>query len=116
MTKRKRITQINNIGFVSTGIAGTDGVSLETGKWAEVLEELRYSCFYFAGELDRPEERCMLGAKAYFNHPEISSISDAVFGNITRSEDVTERIRTVKRELTYDVRSVNSQALGGRFW
>ena len=105
MTKRKRITQINNIGFVSTRIAGTDGVSLETGKWAEVLEELGYSCFYFAGELDRPEERCMLCPKAHFNHPEISSISDAVFGNITRSEDVTERIRTVKRELTYDVRS-----------
>lgn len=105
MTKRKRITQINNIGFVSTRIAGTDGVSLEAGKWAEVLEELGYSCFYFAGELDRPEERCMLCPKAHFNHPEISSISDAVFGNITRSEDVTERIRTVKRELTYDVRS-----------
>ena len=105
MIKRKRITRINNIGFVSTRIAGTDGVSLETGKWAEVLEELGYSCFYFAGELDRPEERCMLCPKAHFNHPEISSISDAVFGNITRSEDVTERIRTVKRELTYDVRS-----------
>jgi len=105
MTKRKRITQINNIGFVSTRIAGTDGVSLEAGKWAEVLEELGYSCFYFAGELDRPEERCMLCPKAHFNHPEISSISDAVFGNIIRSEDVTERIRTVKRELTYDVRS-----------
>lgn len=105
MTKRKRITQINNIGFVSTRIAGTDGVSLETGKWAEVLEELGHSCFYFAGELDRPEERCMLCPKAHFNHPEISSISDAVFGKITRSEDVTERIRTVKRELTYDVRS-----------
>ncbi|MBN1842521.1 MAG: glycosyltransferase family 4 protein [Deltaproteobacteria bacterium] len=101
----KRITQINNIGFVSTRIAGTDGVSLETGKWAEVLEELGHSCFYFAGELDRPEERCMLCPKAHFNHPEISSISDAVFGKITRSEDVTERIRTVKRELTYDVRS-----------
>ena len=65
MTKRKRTTQINNIGFVSTGIAGTDGVSLETGKWAEVLDELGYSCFYFAGELDRPEERCMLCPKAH---------------------------------------------------
>lgn len=105
MHKRKGMSEIKNIGFISTRFAGTDGVSLETGKWAEVLEELGYSCFYFAGELDRPEERCMLCPKAHFNHPEISSISDAVFGNITRSEDVTERIRTVKRELTYDVRS-----------
>ncbi|HUT71589.1 MAG TPA: hypothetical protein VMW89_13030 [Desulfatiglandales bacterium] len=31
--------RIKNIGFVSTRIAGTDGVSLEIQKWAEVLEE-----------------------------------------------------------------------------
>jgi hypothetical protein len=33
-----RITEIKNIGFVFTRIAGTYGVSLEIGKWAEVLE------------------------------------------------------------------------------
>ena len=44
------------IGIVSTRLAGTDGVSLETAKWAAVLERLGYSCFWLAGELDRPAE------------------------------------------------------------
>ena len=30
--------RIKNIGFVSTRIAGTDGVSLEIQKWADVKE------------------------------------------------------------------------------
>ena len=29
----------NNIGFVSTRFAGTDGVSLEADKWADILEK-----------------------------------------------------------------------------
>jgi len=29
---------IKNIGFVSTRFAGTDGVSLESSKWANVFE------------------------------------------------------------------------------
>ena len=37
MFNRKKISEIRNIGFVSTRFAGTDGVSLETKKWAEVL-------------------------------------------------------------------------------
>jgi hypothetical protein len=49
-----------NIGFISTRLAGTDGVSLETAKWAEILEEMGYACFYFPGELDRLEKQSML--------------------------------------------------------
>ena len=30
-----------NVGFISTRLAGTDGVSLETAKWAKVFEENR---------------------------------------------------------------------------
>lgn len=41
------------IGFVSTRFAGTDGVSLEAAKWAEVLEQEGHECYWFAGELDR---------------------------------------------------------------
>jgi len=33
---------IKNIGFISTRIAGTDGVSLEIQKWADVLERNKY--------------------------------------------------------------------------
>lgn len=104
MHKRKRITDIKNIGFVSTRIAGTDGVSLEIGKWAEVLEGMGYTCFYFAGELDKPEERCVFSPKAHFSHPEISSINEFVFKNITRPDEISYRIEKIKRELTYDIR------------
>jgi hypothetical protein len=32
------MTPSRRIGFISTRFAGTDGVSLETAKWATVLE------------------------------------------------------------------------------
>ena len=48
-----------NIGFVSFRLAGTDGVSLETAKWADVLEEMGYATYYFGGELESPPERSM---------------------------------------------------------
>ena len=43
-----------NIGFISFRFQGTDGVSLETSKWAEVLEEMGHTCYYFSGLSDRP--------------------------------------------------------------
>ena len=46
-----------NIGFISTRLYGVDGVSLETDKWAEVLESAGHHCFYFAGKLDHPPEK-----------------------------------------------------------
>jgi glycosyltransferase involved in cell wall biosynthesis len=104
MHKRKRIGEIKNIGFISTRIAGTDGVSLEIGKWAAVLEGIGYTCFYFAGELDRPEERCVSSPKAHFTHHEISSINEFVFKNITRPDEVSDRIEKMKRELAYDIK------------
>ena len=104
MRRRKRIPEIKNIGFVSTRIASTDGVSLETRKWTEVLEEMAYTCFYFAGELDTPEERSMLSPKAHFTHPEISAINEFVFKNSTRPEEITDRIERIKRELIHDLK------------
>ena len=41
-----------NIGFISTRLAGTDGVSLETAKLAAVLRQMGHQIFYCAGELD----------------------------------------------------------------
>ena len=64
----------HNVGFVSTRFAGTDGVSLETEKWAAVFENEGYNCFYFAGELDRPPQRSYLVKEAHFKHPKIKDI------------------------------------------
>jgi len=70
MPKSKNLySVIKNIGFISTRIAGTDGVSLEIQKWADVLERNRYDCFYFAGLSDRPSERTHVIKEAHFEHP-----------------------------------------------
>lgn len=67
------------IGFISTRFAGTDGVSLETAKWATVLEGLGHTCFYFAGRSDRPAAVSEVVPEAFFGHPEIEAITRAVF-------------------------------------
>ena len=46
-----------HIGFVSTRFAGTDGVSLESAKWAQVLWDLKYVSYWYAGKLDRKSTR-----------------------------------------------------------
>ena len=63
------------VGFVSTRFAGTDGVSLETAKWATVLERLGHTCFYFAGECDRPPDRSLVVPEAFYRHPEIHALN-----------------------------------------
>ena len=50
------MAETRRIGFVSTRLAGTDGVSLETSKWVTVLERLGHTCFYFAGQSDWPAD------------------------------------------------------------
>lgn len=88
-----------NIGFASTRIAGTDGVSLEIGKWATVLERNGFNCFYFSGENDRPREKCAFDALAHFLHPEIQGIHKKCFGRWTRPPEVTARIYQIKDHL-----------------
>jgi len=39
------------IGFISTRLNGTDGVSLEVEKWATVLKRMGHEIYYCAGEL-----------------------------------------------------------------
>jgi mannosylglucosylglycerate synthase len=68
-------------GFVSTRLSGTDGVSLETGKWAATLERLGLRCFYFAGLIDRPAAVSRTVPEAFFQHPDIEAINRIVFGN-----------------------------------
>lgn len=69
----------HNIGFISTRFAGTDGVSLETQKWATVLERLGHMCFYFAGQCDRPEHQSMVVPEAFYRHPEIDRLNQQAY-------------------------------------
>lgn len=82
----------NRIGFVSTRFAGTDGVSLESAKWAQVLWDHRHVSYWYSGLSDRETEVSMVVPHAYFGHPDIEWINRHSFGTRTRTPDVTQRI------------------------
>jgi glycosyltransferase involved in cell wall biosynthesis len=93
----------HNVGFVSTRFAGTDGVSLETAKWADVFERVGFSCYYFAGEIDRPPENSFWVKEAHFQHPDIKDIYRNCFGTRVRGRFVTQKIYELKRKLKNDL-------------
>jgi glycosyltransferase involved in cell wall biosynthesis len=84
--------KVKNVGFISTRIAGTDGVSMELEKWVDVFKKFGWTSFYFAGELDRPPERSYLVEEAHFTHPEIKAIHNKVFGVTTRERALSKKI------------------------
>ena len=92
-----------HVGFVSTRIAGTDGVSLETLKWAQVLKKRNFQCYYFAGELDTEPDFSFPSEKAHFTHPEIRKIYQDCFGKRTRKRATTQKINAIKEELKDDL-------------
>ena len=102
-------SRVKRIGIVATRLAGTDGVSLESDKWVQVMEDRRLNCYYFAGELDRPPERSYLAEEAHFNHPEIQEIQQASFGVTTRPRSLTKRIQEIKSKLKDDLYSFINQ-------
>lgn len=80
------------IGFVSTRFAGTDGVSLESAKWAQVLEPHGHTSYWYGGILDRVPECSLLVPEASFAHPDIAAINAEVFGKLTRTPQMTRRL------------------------
>lgn len=73
------MTPSRRIGFISTRFAGTDGVSLETAKWAAVLERMGHECFYFCGECDRPKEKSYIVPEAFYRYPTIDEINQVAY-------------------------------------
>ncbi len=89
----------HRVGFVSTRFAGTDGVSLETEKWAEVFEKEGLACYYFAGEVDRDPQRSFHVPEAHFQHPDIKKIYNSCFGVTKRKPTTTREIHNLSRYL-----------------
>ena len=88
-----------NIGFISTRFSGTDGVTLETSKWAQVFERNGFRCFWFAGELDRDPAASYLAEEAHFQNEANQRINAAVIGSRQRSAEVSDLIRRQSRIL-----------------
>jgi len=85
-----------NVGFISTRLAGTDGVSLETAKWAKIFEDQGFNTFFMAGELDTPPERSYLLEEAHFSSPVIKDIYENCSGVTLRGRYITEKIHEIK--------------------
>ncbi|MCC7161814.1 MAG: glycosyltransferase family 4 protein [Anaerolineae bacterium] len=80
------------IGLISTRFAGTDGVSLESRKWVEVLEKLGHHCFYFAGECDRGPDCARVVPEAHFRHPDVWEIYNTAFSQAVRPPATSRRV------------------------
>jgi len=91
--------QKRRIGFASTRLSGTDGVTLETRKWVSVLKDLGYECFFFAGESEWSAEQSYIVEEAHFKHPEILAINANLFDNYTRSSETSGKIQSLRLHL-----------------
>src|ERR1039457_3640092 len=94
-----------NIGFVSTRLAGTDGVTLETIKWARICRDLGHSTFFCAGQLDPEISPGVLLPEAHFTHPEIVALHQKCFGVHTRSGETTDQLHELRGRLKTDRKS-----------
>ena len=90
---------MKRVGFISTRIAGTDGVSLETFKWYQVLERNGYECFFFAGQLETPPEHSFVEPKAHFEHPDILEIQEDCFGKRVRRPSLSSKVHELRKYL-----------------
>jgi len=89
------VSQPQNIGFVSTRFSGTDGVTLESAKWAQLLWHYKHISYWYAGKLDRDPSISMLVPEAYFYDRDNVWINERAFGAHGRSAELTRRINGV---------------------
>lgn len=90
------------IGFISTRLSGTDGVSLEVEKWSNVLRRMGHETFFCAGELSGYAAGGTLIPKLHFSHPEIMALNLRAFGPGSTTEDsqrVVDDIQLLADEL-----------------
>jgi len=88
-----------NIGFVSTRLAGTDGVTLETVKWARICRDLGHQTFFCAGQLDPEINPGVVLPEAHFTHPEIVALQQRAFGVHVRAPEMTDQLHDLRRRL-----------------
>ena len=92
-----------SFGFVSTRFAGTDGVSLETDKWVDVLKSKDCSVYYMAGKLDTDPDISHLAPKAFFQHEDILEIQHALFDEKRRTREISRRVDELKDHLKAEI-------------
>lgn len=92
-------SNIRRVGFVATRLAGTDGVSLETFKWAEILAGMGLECRYIAGELEDSGDRSVLIEEAHFQHDAIRDVNHRAFILPQRDEWLSDDVYALARQI-----------------
>ena len=93
-----------NIGVISTRLAGTDGVSLESAKIVTIAEQFGHKVFYCAGELD-PElkKRGLEDGRLHFEDDLAKDLHDRAFVEketaVTLLPNIEKRAAELKRPL-----------------
>ena len=88
-----------SFGFISTRFHGSDGVSLETKKWAGVIRSKGCSVYFMAGDLDTDPEVSHLAPLASFKHPDIAALNEQIFHQKDRTRQTSRRIQDIKEAL-----------------
>jgi glycosyltransferase involved in cell wall biosynthesis len=95
------------IGFISTRLKGTDGVTLEVEKWSRVLNRMGHELYYCAGELGGYAKNGTLIPKLHFAHQSIIKLSQRAFGE-DRDDDgekLADEIYATADEIRAQLRS-----------
>lgn len=92
-----------NFGFVSTRFAGTDGVSLESLKWASVLERAGHRCSWFSGLNDRPDARAYVVPEAHFAHPRVAAIGERLWHRDQLDADTEQEVNELRHHLSGEI-------------
>lgn len=91
-----------NIGVISTRLAGTDGVSLESAKLVEIAQQMGHHVFYCAGELDNHLEG-VVDPALHFEDSIARNLHDRAFVDketaVTLLPDIQRQAQTLKRPL-----------------
>ena len=87
------------VGFVSTRLAGTDGVSLETRKWADVAQRLGHEVYTCAGRLGEDMPNPTLIPELHFRSPEAEAITSLVFGHLEPPPELMPRLEAMTERL-----------------
>ena len=80
------------IGFISTRLNGTDGVSLEVEKWVTVLKRMGHEVYYCAGELGGYAAGGTLIPQLHFDHQSILNFSQRAFGEGRSQADAAKLV------------------------
>lgn len=90
------------IWFISTRIAGNDGVSLEAVRWKTILSRMGHKVTFVAGELDRAG---ILIPELHFNSPEVIELHDKIVYGKTPFKKVDEELFTLAGKIEGKLRT-----------